>query len=228
MIGNIIAESPWELAKLGKPSASGISDLFSEPKSAEDKKNGELSVTAKKYLAKKASEIVTGTIRQLETFSTTWGNDHEPEAAARIKEQYPDFEYYGKVNQVFFPWSDFSGGSPDGVSRMNKIVFEIKCPEDPANHVWYCVTEDLKKAEKPLKDYWYQIQMNMAVMAKEWGFDFMDMKGVLSSYCPLVNPPYKDYHKILVMPDAEFYTKLPVVMEKSALYMGYLLKKMKA
>lgn len=225
MIGNIIAESVWELNKLGKPSASGIADLFTEPKSAEERASGELSVTAKKYLAKKASEIVTGTIRQLETFSTTWGNDYEPIVAEKIKEQYPDFEYYGKVNQVFFPWTDFSGGSPDGVCRPNRIVFEIKCPEDPANHVLYCATEDLKKAEK---DYWYQIQMNMAVMAKQWGCDFMDMKGMLVSYCPLVNPPYKDFHKILVMPDAEFYTKLPVIMDKAAKYMGYLLKKMKA
>src|SRR5690554_1124876 len=112
MIGNIIAESPWEIARIGKFTASRISELFSEPRAKKDQ--GKLSETALGYVFEKASEIVTGTTRQVQNWAMEWGNQYEPEAAFRIKQQYLDFIYLGKESPEFFKYTDFSGGSPDG------------------------------------------------------------------------------------------------------------------
>ena len=57
MIGNIYPQTDWERAKLGKFSASEIDDLFTEPRTNEEKKAGALSVSAQKYINKKATEI---------------------------------------------------------------------------------------------------------------------------------------------------------------------------
>lgn len=213
MIGNIIAENPWEIARLGKFTSSKIDFLFTEPKTKEAKASGELSETAKSYILEKASEIITGTRREVSGAAIEWGNLYEPEAAAKLKEMYPMMEYMGKDGPRFFPYTDFSGGSPDAADFENRIVFEIKCPEDPKNHVRYSLIKSAAELKKMERDYYHQIQMNMACVAKEIGCDFMDMIAVFASYCPIVNKPYRELVLIDIHPDSEFIEKLPSVIE---------------
>lgn len=212
MTGNIIAESPWEIARLGKFTSSRIDALFTEPKSVEAKKNGDLSDSAKTYIKEKAAEIITGTTRQIDNWSMEWGNTYEPHAADILKETYPDMIYLGKQSPQFFKYTDFSGGSPDGVDKVNRIVFEIKCPEAPVNHVDYCMLQSAEELKKSQRDYYHQIQMNMACVAEDWAIDFMTMKAIFTTYCPLVNDPYPKLRSLVIYPDQSFFDRLPGVI----------------
>ena len=215
MTGNIPAESPWEIQRLGKFTSSKIDALFTEPRSVKAKAAGELSESAKTYIKSRAAEIITGTTRQVSNWAMEWGNTYEPIAAEKLALRFPGLEYLGKENPRFFRFSDFSGGSPDGWHVEMKLVAEIKCPEDPANHVEYCLMQtgnDLKESER---DYYHQIQMNMVCVAKEFNIPFKEMRGVFCSYCPLVNEPYQDIKTLIIEPDMDFIAKLPLVIEKA-------------
>jgi hypothetical protein len=212
MIGSIAPETPWEVARHGKLTASKISTLFTEPKLVADKKAGKLSDTALKYIREKAAEIVTGTYRAFENYATEWGNTYEPEAALLIKDEYPDFEYTGKD---FLEFTDWSGGSRDGFIKSELAVVEIKCPENPENHLLYCTIDDGQDLREEKKDYWYQIQFNIACVAKHLGIDPMTMKGLFVSYSPMPNPGFKKFHKVWVEPDQEFHNTILSVIEKA-------------
>lgn len=215
MTGNIPAETSWEIARLGKFTSSQIDKLFTPPKSAAAKAAGELGETAKTYVKERAAEIITGTTRQVTNWALEWGNTYEPIAAEKLALRYPGLEYMGKENPQFFPYSDFSGGSPDGWHLEQKLVFEIKCPENPANHVEYCLLADGYELKELQRDYYHQIQMNMACVAKKFGIPFKEMAAVFCSYCPIVNDPYPDFHTVTIEPDMEFFTRLPKIIERA-------------
>lgn len=215
MTGNIPAETAWEVARLGKFTSSQIDKLFTPPKSVEDKKAGKLGETAKTYIKSRAAEIITSTTRQVTNWAMDWGNTYEPMAAEKLALRFPGMEYMGKENPRFFRYSDFSGGSPDGWHLELMLVFEIKCPENPENHVEYCLMEsgaDLKACQR---EYYHQIQMNMACVAKEFKIPFKSMKAIFCSYCPIVNEPYRDLKVLSIEPDMDFYEKLPVIIDKA-------------
>lgn len=213
MIGNIIAETPWEISRLGKFTSSRISELFSEPRAKKDQ--GKLSESALGYIFEKASEIVTGTTRQIQNWAMEWGVQYEPECAFRIREDNPGFIYLGKENPEFFKYTDFSGGSPDGYDPKERVIDEIKCPENPKNHIAYCMITGNEAMIAADKGYYLQMQMNMACVAKHLGVPFESMKARFTSYCPLVNSPYKDIHHVMIDPDIEFYDKLPKVIDRA-------------
>lgn len=220
MIGNVIAETPWEKNRIGKFTASNIDALLTPPKSKEAKESGELSESAKTYIRGRAAEIVTGTIREVQTFSMDWGKQWEPHAAGLLKEVYPEM-IFGSIEQpTFFKYSDFSGGSPDGWDPVNKLVAEIKCPEDPANHVEYCLLQSAFELKKERRDYYHQIQMNMLCVAKEFEFDFFEMTGIFASYSPLVNDEYLKLKILDIHPDQEFYDRIQVALEKAENYLA--------
>lgn len=227
MTGNILAESEWELQRLGKFTSSRIDDLLTPPKDKEAKAAGEMGETAKKYILEKAAEIITGTHRDLSTYSTEWGNMYEAEAGGLLVEMFPGLEYYGKVTPQFFPYTDFSGGSPDGGHKERGLIIEIKCPENPANHVKYCLLESAAQLKKEERAYYHQIQMNMACAAKKWGCDFMDMKAIFASYCPIVNDPFPKLKTIMVYPDGDFIEKLPAILDRAEIELANTVAKLK-
>lgn len=220
MTGNIPAESQWEIARLGKFTSSQIDALFTEPRSKEAKVKGELSESAKTYIKSKAAEIVTGTTRQVTNWATEWGNTYEPMAAEKLALRYPGMEYMGKENPRFFPYSDFSGGSPDGWHQELGLNFEVKCPEDPANHVEYCLMETSEDLKDARLEYYHQVQMNMICIAKEFKIPFKEMKTVFCSYCPIINDPYQDIYTLIIEPDIEFSARLPKVIERAESYLA--------
>ena len=217
----IYPEGEWMNKRAGSFTSSQIGCLFTEPRSKADKEAGNLSETAKTYIMQKVSELLTGTIRN--TFKTPemqWGLDQEPYAIELLKENYTDLVYYGAENPKFFEYSEFSGGSPDAVSH--NIVFEIKCP-NPATHIEYLLCEnDLKGYNK---DYWYQLQMNMACVAKAIGFDVMKMQGIFASYCPLMIESKLRLHTFVVSPDEEFQSKFPEVISKAEQHLRTIIDK---
>ena len=238
MIGNIYPDSQWEKEKLGCFSSSEIHKLFtdaSRPMTKEELTEAKANKSKKKtivdpsllsdgaitYINEKASELLTGTMRQFTSFSTDWGNDHEPMAVNELRKTFKNIEYFGNENKKFFKYGKFSGGSPDAINRLT--VFEIKCPENPANHVENLLIKNSHKLKEIHKDYWFQIQMNMVCVAKERGVKFSEMCGVFVSYCPLMD---KSLKLITVLPDMEFHTRLDYVLEKAENYLAEIINKL--
>ena len=216
----IYPSGEWMQKRAGSFTSSQIGKLFTSPKSKAAKDNGELSETAKTYIFDKIAELLTGTIRN--TYTTPemqWGIDNEKYAAELLAEQHDGLEYFGGENPKFFQYTDFSGGSPDAV--CDNIVFEIKCP-NPRTHIEYLLENDLRIMNI---DYWYQLQMNIACVAKEMNISPMNMRGVFASYCPLMHEQRLRIKTIDIMPDLEFQTQLPEVILKAENYLKSIIDK---
>lgn len=217
MIGQVIAESQWERSRLGRLTASGIHVLLSEPKSKADKEAGLLSKGALTYINEKCAEILTGTVRQFSSAATEWGNEQEPLAIELLKKRYPDLEYFGNQTRKFFQYGKFAGGTPDAIDRRTLKVFEIKCPENPANHVQYLqmqTADDLKSAEP---EYYSQIQMNIICVADNAAIPYEKLSGIFVSYCPLIQEEWS--HLVLkelpIPADIELIERLKIAINKS-------------
>ena len=217
----IYPQGKWMQQRAGSFTSSQIGNLFTEPKTKAAKEAGELSETAKTYIMDKAAELLTGTIRN--TYTTPemqWGIDNEPSAVEMLRlKGNPDLIYYGSDNPRFFIFSDFSGGSPDAVD--DKTVFEVKCP-NPRTHIEYLLSDNLFEMNKT---YWYQLQMNMACVAREYDWNVMDMDGIFASYCPLMIDPKLRLKKINIKPDEEFQSKLPVLINNAENYLRSIISK---
>lgn len=225
MIGNIYPDNEWELSRMGCFTGSEISDLLTEPRTKAAKEAREMSETAKSYILKKAAELVTGTVRDFSNAAVEWGNSYEKEAAEELQKLYPELEYYGSENQKFFPLTRFSGGSPDMVGGT--LVGEIKCPENPANHLEYCLLNSQEDLLKCNKDYYHQIQMNMMCVAKSLGVEYSEMKGVFASYCPIVTDGFIKLKTLQIKPDLELSEKIIKAIEKAESVLADIIEKLK-
>lgn len=150
----------WFLARKGKFTASKIGCLLSTGK----KKDQVFSDTALSYIRETLAEILTSdkafiefnSAYSFENAATRWGNDYEDEARCR----FSDRTGIAVEECGFFKHSNYSGGSPDGLTSDNGLI-EIKCPFTQKNHIDFLMcanSEDLKSTNK---DYYYQIQANM-------------------------------------------------------------------
>lgn len=219
MVGNIAPQNEWEASRLGKLTASKISQLLVKPRGSDKIAKGTIT-----YLLDKVTEIATGTTRQVSNYAIEWGNEHEPVAAQFFKQHYPDFKYLGKNSPEFFEYSDFSGGSPDGYSLDAKMVGEIKCPENPANHTRFLRMDGQDEFAKSEPDYYAQLQFNMMCVAKKFGFEFTDMRGVFLSYCPEYKAQFEglQYYPIEVTPDMDLHDKIVAAIPNAEEVLGGL------
>ena len=137
----------------------------------------ELSDTAKTYLLERVSELFGAESVTQASAATEWGKEWEPVAV----EQYTARVGMPVETASFIQYSEYYGGSPDGIVPPNGII-EIKCPHNSANHFKYGLItsdEDFKK-KKP--DYYYQCMSNMICANAEW-CDFI-------SFDPRVSPEF--------------------------------------
>lgn len=215
MIGNIYPANAWEQDKIGCFSASRIDDLLTEPRTVEARKNGELSQTAKDYILEKSAELTTGTFRDMDNAALEWGRTQEPNCADEVKKHHPDLIYYGTDNPRFFPYSVFSGASPDGISKDGTMVFEFKCPENPLNHIRYCLMDSASDLKKIERGYYHQIQFGMMCVAKAFHIPFMDIRAVFASYCPLVMDGFTKLKLLDIYPDIDFLDRIPGILLKA-------------
>lgn len=213
------AQTDWETKRLAKLSASGFYNLMTKPKSAIAQMDGELSETAKNYVIEKVGEMMTGQVKKASGSAIDWGNQYEPVAQEEIKKLYPSFIAYGKENQKFFEYSDFSGASTDGIILDQLKIVEIKCPESPANHIQYCLLKNQQDLKASCKDHYYQIQFGMASFAKENDIPFENMRGIFISFHPMVLEGFKKLHRIEVSPDMDFFSQLPGIIQRAEDFM---------
>ncbi len=142
----------WHTARLGKVTASKVSDVVARTKSG-------YAATRANYMAQLVCERLTG--KPTEGFSNAameWGV--EQEAAARDAYSAKVGELVTEVGFINHPAIEMAGASPDGLVGVNGCV-EIKCPST-ATHIEY-----LFEREPPQK-YFYQMQWQMACTGTDW------------------------------------------------------------
>ncbi len=143
----------WHKARLGKVTASRISDIMAKGKS------GASSASRKNYMAEKIIEILTGDKPENYTNpSMVWGTEKEPFARAEYENRT-----FSKVEEVGFiqhPEIEQAGASPDGLVGDDGLI-EIKCP-NTATHLETLLSGKISKT------YLTQMQSQMACTERRW------------------------------------------------------------
>lgn len=147
----------WHLERLGKVTASKISDVMMKPTTA----------GYQNYLSQLACERLTGKPTEVHvSYAMQHGTDTEPQARA-VYEMKTGVDVV-QVGFIDHPSIAMSGASPDGEVGPNGLV-EIKCPQ-PTEHIRTLTGGAIKK------QYVSQMQWQMACTGREW-CDFV-------SFCP--------------------------------------------
>jgi len=142
----------WFAARLGKVTASRISDIIGKTQSG-------YSASRANYMALLICERLTGAAA--ESYSNAamqHGTDTEPmalsayEAAQGVLVQAEGFVTHPSIEQ--------SGASPDGLVGDSGLI-EIKCP-NTATHI------DTILGDEPAKKYYDQMQWQMACTNRSW------------------------------------------------------------
>jgi|GEM_PF-1658924 len=213
MTGQVIPHTSWELERLGKFTASRISELLAEAHSRDAGSKPVLSGKAMSYIYEKAAEITTGTIRHMDLFPIDWTSHYEAEAVDLLRSVWPQLTYFRESAPKYFALTDFSGGSPDAVDFTERTVFEIRCPENPADHIACTRIDSDEMLQKTDCKSYYQLQMNMLAVSRYLKCDFFLMRGALVSYYPHMQDDFHKLHRVDVYPDWDFFKKIYRVLE---------------
>lgn len=142
----------WLEARLGKVTASRLSDVVAKTKSG-------WGATRANYMAELVAQRLTGTIAQSFTNAAMqWGTDHEAEA----RKAYEDHRgvFVEQVGLIDHPRILMTAASPDGLVGDDGLV-EIKCP-NTATHIETLLGDDIDKK------YLLQMQWQMACTGRKW------------------------------------------------------------
>ncbi len=142
----------WFTARLGKVTASKVSDVMAKTKSG-------YSASRATYMSQLLVERLTGT--RAEGFTSAamqWGTDTEPKA--RTAYEFITDMNVVEVGFVNHPFIEMSGASPDGLVNDDGML-EIKCP-NTSTHVQTLLDEKIPKR------YVDQMQWQMACAEREW------------------------------------------------------------
>tara|TARA_R110000772_G_scaffold14820_1_gene42501 strand:+ start:1419 stop:2045 length:627 start_codon:yes stop_codon:yes gene_type:complete len=142
----------WLALRLGKVTASKMSDLLSKGRGSAPSK------TSETYMMELIAEKLTGQSKPFfENDAMRWGTEKEPQA----RETYSVSNDFVAIEEVaFIEHNEFIGISPDGLIGDNGLL-EIKCPN---------TTTQLKRAlsDDYSADYKAQIQCQLWVTEREW------------------------------------------------------------
>lgn len=143
----------WYAARLGKVTASRVSDIIAKTKSG-------YSASRANYMAELVCERLTGI--QGESFSSAamvWGTNTEP--LARSAYEMKSGSLVEETGFVLHPTIPMAGASPDGLIGDDGLV-EIKCP-NTATHI-----DTLLGVEGAPSKYIAQIQWQLACTGRKW------------------------------------------------------------
>lgn len=180
----------WHRARLGKVTASKISDVMSKGR------GNAPSRTRANYAAQLVCEILTD--QPTEHFTNDamqWGTDTEPQA--RMAYEFLNDVVVEEVGFVDHPTVKSSGASPDGLIGEKGLI-EIKCP-NTATHI-----ETVEKGE-PDRKYILQMQWQMACTGRSW-CDFV-------SYDPRL-PEWARMYTIRIVRDNDLIAEIEAEVRK--------------
>ena len=141
----------WHQIRLGKVTASRVSDVMSKIKSGE-------SAGRKNYKMDLVVERLTNTpTSSFTNAAMAWGTETEP--LARMAYEVHSGNFVETVAFIQHPSSKWFGCSPDGL--VGKGLIEIKCP-NTATHIDYLL------AGVPPAKYVPQMQTQMACTGAKW------------------------------------------------------------
>ena len=142
----------WLAMRLGKVTASKVSDVLSKGRGSAPSKMSET------YMIELIAEVLTGNSKPFfENDAMRWGTETEPQARA----MYAVNNDFVDVKEVaFVEHNEQIGISPDGLIGEDGLL-EIKCPN---------TTTQIKRAlsDDYSADYKEQIQMQLWVTEREW------------------------------------------------------------
>lgn len=142
----------WLELRLGKVTASRITDVLAKGKSGE-------ALSREDYRYELVVQRLTGNPGESFTNAAMeWGTATEPQA--RIIYEAEAGVFVEQVPFVLHPTIEWFGCSPDGLVRDTGLV-EIKCPNSKT-HIKYL------NAGKPPAKYVPQMQCQMAVTGRQW------------------------------------------------------------
>ena len=176
----------WFKARLGKVTASRISDVMAKTK------NGP-SVTRSNYLAQLVCERLTGV--KAESFTNAameWGTANEP--LARDAYSAKTGELVAETGFHDHPTIPMSGASPDGMVGIDGLV-EIKCPST-STHLEYIYERKI-----PTR-YLHQMMWQMACTNK-YSCDFASYDPRLPAHLRLLVIPVKRDDALIATIEAE-------------------------
>lgn len=183
----------WNLARVGRFTASEMYKLMTSPKSKEDKAAGKLSEGAMTYVQIKVAEVLTGQPKsESYAYPLVYGKDMEPQA----------IEYFVKKTGFtyepanFVPFGDHAGGSPDGYINETDGL-EIKCPFQSENMVDYLMLTDQYDLKRNHPNYYWQVMSNLFFTQKEkWHFVAYDPR--------MENEKHRMVHLVIKPESADF------------------------
>ena len=142
----------WRNARLGKVTASCISDVMSKTKAG-------YGTARKNYMAKLICERLTGKAEEgFKSAPMQRGNELEPKARAVYMIETGN--YVAEVGMIDHPEISMSGASPDGLVDLDGLI-EIKCP-NTATHI------DFLRSGEPKPEYMLQMLWQMACTGRQW------------------------------------------------------------
>lgn len=142
----------WYAARLGKVTASRVSDIVAKTKSG-------YSTSRANYMAELVCERLTGKPGEFfQNAAMAWGTEQEPFARGAYEER--NGILVEEVGFVSHPTIAMAGASPDGFIGEDGLV-EIKCPYT-ATHI-----DTILSKEAPSK-YVHQMQWQMACTGRAW------------------------------------------------------------
>lgn len=157
----------WFLARKGKFTASEIYNLLTTSR----KKDEVFGDTALTYIKEKVSEYLMNenVFIDMQTFAfsstaTRWGEQYESEA----REWYQYLTGNMVSETGFIPYSDHTGGSPDGLIEDGEGLIEIKCPFNSSNHIEYMLMQSPEDLLSASKAYYWQCQANMLFAGRQY------------------------------------------------------------
>lgn len=198
----------WFAQRLGRITASNFGALMTLPRSKKDREAGLISETARTYLIKKVSEVLTGMSKEFTTQSMEWGSETEDEAR-----KIYELENMVEVKQIGFAILESNpivGGSPDGLVGDDGII-EIKCP-DSNTFTGYLLGDSI------VKGYMAQIQGNLWILDRSW-CDFI-------VYDPRVIREDLRIHIMRVNRDDEYISKIAQAVDRALIHYGSMLNQL--
>lgn len=153
MENDIQRTDEWFNARLGKVTASRISDVLSKGKGSAP------SVTRNNYKTQLLVERLTGLPAETYTNAAMqWGIDNEP--AARDAYEFMEGSNIELVGFIQHPTIEMAGASPDGLIGDDGLI-EIKCPNS-TTHIETIYSKDIDNK------YIRQMQWQMACTGRAW------------------------------------------------------------
>ena len=148
----------WFDLRKGKITSSEIHKIMSEGRGKES-----LGETGKTYLLEKVSESLGGFTQGASGAALEWGVELEDLAV----EMYEKRLNYKVEKASFISFSEFYGGSPDGLVKPDGII-EVKCPYTSTNHFKHGLIKTPEAFKKVANNYYYQCISNMICADAQW------------------------------------------------------------